>query len=715
VPAVLLLTACLSWPAYGVAPVPASASPPDPPGVVDVPPVLAGETWLRHHREDLLPYWDLPAAYGTPPGNFPSFRGRAGEVLTASPNRGVSTLGRGVYGYSLSFMLTGDERYLTLARAGLDWIEEHAEDADGLYFGTLTDKGAQAGNTLPVRNRRDLFDLASIGLGYAAYFSATRDPEAEAKLLEIRDLIFDRYYVPANDADSTTPRMRDALRLGSEVDLMVDGGDITNWLVPATGIFLPSHALLTDPARRDQFRDDLRKLTDGLIARHKNDPAAANPWMFWGRTLLRGDYDAPQTDFGHTLKSYQMIHNANQVFADRPWNGLADDRTAMLERAWDDEASRWNLKLLAPDGVAVEPDSGWWVHDEADQLLAAMDLADGYANADRLARSTQTFLDIYVDRDPAYPVRETFSRVAREGLEGDDRKSFFGKNMYHNFEHAMVLYLHGQQMAGLPARLHYAFPQEQALTTVAKPYWFDATGELRTDAGPSAVLPGHELVTVDFTGIGQVPLPPGPTPEDTAPPVTTATVTPTPTVAGWNNGDTTVTLAAVDDVVGVKEIHVRIDDLSGATPTVASIHPGGEVTLPAFTGEGDYDITFFAVDRLGKAEPAQVLTVRIDRTAPTVAGLPEQPCVLWPPNGRLVPIADVTGADTTSGVDAVSVLVSVNQRVHRDVVILDGRVWVRAEREGGRDRVYTVSGTVTDLAGNATTESGSCVVPRRSP
>ena len=70
---------------------------------------------------------------------------------------------------------------------------------------------------------------------------------------------------------------------------------------------------------------------------------------------------------------------------------------------------------------------------------------------------------------------------------------------------------------------------------------------------------------------------------------------------------------------------------------------------------------------------------------------------------------------TAAGVDDVAVLVAVNQRVHKDVVIVGGRVWVRAERDGGRDRVYSVRGTATDVAGNTATDTGSCVVPRRRP
>ena len=141
------------------------------------------------------------------------------------------------------------------------------------------------------------------------YFNVTRDPAAEADLLAVRDLIFDKYY------DAAANRFKDSLTydLSTEVDTGANGGDITNLLVPGTSIFLPNAALLTDPARRAQFENDLRLLTQSLIDKHKNTATSANPWMFWGRTLRIGNFNAAQTDFGHNIKSYEMIHNATRV------------------------------------------------------------------------------------------------------------------------------------------------------------------------------------------------------------------------------------------------------------------------------------------------------------------------------------------------------------------------------------------------------------------
>ena len=62
--------------------------------------------------------------------------------------------------------------------------------------------------------------------------------------------------------------------------------------------------------------------------------------------------------------------------------------------------------------------------------------------------------------------------------------------------------LHGRAIEGRPATLYYAFPADQALTAVAKPYWFDASGETRRVTRDVTTLPGHQVVEVEFTGIG---------------------------------------------------------------------------------------------------------------------------------------------------------------------------------------------------------------------
>ncbi len=693
----------------------AVAEPVDPPSVEvvstrssadarPVPEILAGDTWLRHLREDLLPYWELPDALGTPLGNFPTFRDSQGRLDPSRGTfRGVSTLARGVYGYSVAFLLTGEERYLTYARAGLEWLEEHAfDEIRGGWYRDL----AETGDPVDPEDQKQLFDLASLGMAYGMYFNVTRDPWAEAGLLGVRDLIFSQYHNPANNRyfDARTADM------SRTVDIGGNGRDIVNVLVPGTALLLPNADLLTAPESRDQFRADLRRVTQALLGQHRND-TSPETWWFWGRTGRIGVQDSLQTDFGHTIKSHEMIHNANQVFADRPWDDLAGDRELLLAKAWDESADRWHDDLVDFTSGAVELDSPWWVHAEADQTLAAVNLREDFVHSEWLARSAQSWLDTFVD--PLFP-HETWQRPLRDGSftqPGGDEKSGRGKNMYHAFEHALVMYLHGRAMEGAPAELHYALPEEVALTAEAEPYWFDATTEHRVVGGPVGVLPGHRHVTVALSGLDEVPAPLFPPPDDQQPPTTVATVTPVPNAAGWSAAPATASFAATDEVAGVREVRVQVRDRTGGSADQAWISPGDELVLP-FDEEGDYVVTFGAVDRLGTMEDPQTLRVRIDLTAPTVAGLPDPSCRIWPPNGRMVTIADVAGRDALSGVAEVRVDVSVDEPAAGDVVVDGGVVRVRATRDDeGDGRVYTVTGDVTDVAGNRSTALGSCVVP----
>ena len=117
-----------------------------------------GTPGCNHHREDLLPYWDMPDGVRRPGRQLPVLPGpcrRARARARPDTNRGLSTLGRGVYGYSMSFMLTGDERYLDAA-PGPGWTgsRRNAEDeVNGGYFGELARSTAHPVDPLGTQGR----------------------------------------------------------------------------------------------------------------------------------------------------------------------------------------------------------------------------------------------------------------------------------------------------------------------------------------------------------------------------------------------------------------------------------------------------------------------------------------------------------------------------------------------------------------------------------
>jgi PKD repeat protein len=206
---------------------------------------------------------------------------------------------------------------------------------------------------------------------------------------------------------------------------------------------------------------------------------------------------------------------------------------------------------------------------------------------------------------------------------------------------------------------------------------------------------------------------------DTIPPTTTAVIAPAGSSDGWNTTDVLLDLRAVDNPggSGVRDIAFA---LSGAHSDTATVP--GDMAQVVVSREGTTDVAYFATDNAGNRESPQHRAVRIDRTGPTIAGMPGAACSLWPPNHKLVTVAHVSASDGVSGLAPEGLVLTATSsepenavgdgNTGPDVVITGGSVALRAERSGtGVGRAYTITATATDRAGNTTRTVSVCVVP----
>lgn len=190
---------------------------------------------------------------------------------------------------------------------------------------------------------------------------------------------------------------------------------------------------------------------------------------------------------------------------------------------------------------------------------------------------------------------------------------------------------------------------------------------------------------------------------DTTRPVITPTVTPAPNAAGWNNTDVTVTWSVTDSISGIASS-------VGCSPaTISTNTAGATLACSATNGAG--------------LTASASTTVKLDKTGPTISGMPAPgSCELWPPNGKFSQVANVTAADALSGLAAGTFTVTGSSNEPSDpsspdIVITPTNsggytIQLRADRLGtGTGRIYTLTATAKDVAGNATTVTGTCTVP----
>ena len=100
--------------------------------------------------------------------------------------------------------------------------------------------------------------------------------------------------------------------------------------------------------------------------------------------------------------------------------------------------------------------------------------------------------------------------------------------------------------------------------------------------------------------------------------------------------------------------------------------------------------------------------------------MPAAGCEIWPANHKFVAVATVAAQDGLSGLASFNTNVTSSEPAspgQSDMMttgsgLAPRAISLRAERLGnGPGRVYTLSATATDLAGNATTAVATCTVP----
>jgi probable HAF family extracellular repeat protein len=197
---------------------------------------------------------------------------------------------------------------------------------------------------------------------------------------------------------------------------------------------------------------------------------------------------------------------------------------------------------------------------------------------------------------------------------------------------------------------------------------------------------------------------------DKTSPVTKAVPSPAPNGAGWNTTSVSVTLTATDSLAGIARTEYN---LAGGGWTAYA----APVTVAA---EGIHALQYRSIDQAGNVEAAHQLTIKIDKTPPIVT-CQANPRMLWPPNGKLVPVqVSVSVTDPTrsgpNGYKLVSMTSNEGSPGDEQQGFVVGAAspsgLLQAARAGkGSGRVYALTYQGSDVAGNTATCTTTVKVP----
>ncbi len=228
-------------------------------------------------------------------------------------------------------------------------------------------------------------------------------------------------------------------------------------------------------------------------------------------------------------------------------------------------------------------------------------------------------------------------------------------------------------------------------------------------------------------------------------------VTPSGSVNTQATGDYTVSYAA-RDAAGNTAAATRTVHVVDTTPPTITLNGSASATLEchvdAYTevgatatdlcdgsvavsiqgtvnslAEGDYPITYTAVDAAGNRAVAQRIVHVADTRAPQLT-LVLSTSSVWPPNHAMIEVGEAVARDLCDPAVALQVTVTSNEPVNGtgdgdaapDWAVVDhgdgtASVSIRAERKGnGTGRVYTITAKAIDAAGNQSVRTSTVTV-----
>ncbi|MCK5329484.1 MAG: AGE family epimerase/isomerase [Candidatus Latescibacteria bacterium] len=391
--------------------------------------IMDGEFWRKNVLTDLISYW-YEHVRDEAHGAFYLNLSRQWQPMPPW-DKVPAMISRQVFAFSAAYLLSGEERYLEVAREGADYLLEHAWDRKyGGWFDGLTQTGAPKGTIKSVNSQ------LYTNVGLALYYFTTGDERVRARIEEsirirrtaAHDDPFGGYYQALNR------------------DLSVhDDGKNKHAHYGYVGSFSLNYWLAT---RDPDFLQWTAHLTD-LTLERMTDPEEGWVYGFHGR------FDRQWKHTPHRINGAEVASIGAQLTAvlsflrlyHQTGNATYLEHGKMLgdkisRYGWDAERGGWYdlVEKAPPYRPVASPSISWWIQIYGCFLqLHLYHLTQEEQYLERFRKSERFYERYFVDHEYG----GVFGGVSPDGaLVGDGRKAGGWQTSYHEIEHGLLNYLY---------------------------------------------------------------------------------------------------------------------------------------------------------------------------------------------------------------------------------------------------------------------------------
>ncbi len=406
-------------------------------------PITNGVYWKEQALNDIMPQWaarSRDTVHGAFYTNLDSAWNRVG-----STNKFPSMLARHLFSFSVSYLLSGNERDLKIAAETAKWLIDFAWDD---HYGGWYDELDEKGNT--VKDTKNMFVQVYTITGLTMYYYVTKDSLVRTYIDKANDLIQSKAW----------DQKKEGFYNEMNRDWTVNDSNkaFASQITPVSGYLIYLYAA----TREKKYLNQIEKIVNATT-KHMIDPKTGWVLEYFDKDwnyITTGD-ERSEVNIGHNIETAWMLLKTFGLTGNAAYLNTANILSDKIyEWGVSKERRFWYTGVGLQNPSLHNETAYWWIQAYGNMF----DLYWYHFTKDssylRGFKNGASFWDAYfVDRKYG----DTYTGVDINGVVKDATKANRYKTSYHSMEHCLVNYLAlNLWNNNEPIKLHFKIHQSKS-------------------------------------------------------------------------------------------------------------------------------------------------------------------------------------------------------------------------------------------------------------
>jgi cellobiose epimerase len=379
---------------------------------------LNGSFWKEQALKDIIPYW-TKYALDKENGAFTTNLDREWKKVGGT-EKFPSMISRHVFSYSVAYLLTGEEKYIKIAKEAVNFLLARAWDKKyGGWYDELDKKGK------PVKTSKNTFVQAYAATGLAMYYFVTHD-ENILKIIEKTNDIFE-----ANILDNINNGYYGSLN--QDLSVKIDGKDFASQVAPVSGYMIYLYLATRD----DKYSSQMLRVMNIVSAVMQDSETK------WILENFDREWKSSQNDevsIGHNIETAWMLLRLSKIVNSENYVKKAKELSEkIMQYGFDKGTGAWFNTVKNSNPEKHGQSSIWWIQAYGNMFqLFLYHITNDKKYLDNFESGAKFWNQYMTDKEYG----DTYLSVGLDGKMNEGTKANQFKASYHNMEHCLLNYLY---------------------------------------------------------------------------------------------------------------------------------------------------------------------------------------------------------------------------------------------------------------------------------